>query len=68
MMKKVVDIARRLDVTVQASLERKMKCCVGLCGTCCMGEDNDVAICKMGPVFNQDKLARFPSFGSYKKR
>nr|MDO8084093.1 dihydroorotate dehydrogenase electron transfer subunit [Candidatus Sigynarchaeum springense] len=68
MMKKVVDIARRLGVPVQASLERKMKCCVGLCGTCCMGENDDVAICKMGPVFDQDKLAKFPSFGTYKKQ
>ncbi|MEX2680432.1 MAG: dihydroorotate dehydrogenase electron transfer subunit [Candidatus Sigynarchaeota archaeon] len=67
MMKKVVDIARRLGIAVQASIERKMKCCVGLCGTCCVGENNDVAICKMGPVFDQDKLARFPSFGTYKK-
>ncbi len=68
MMKKVVDIARRLSVPVQASLERKMKCCVGLCGTCCVGENNDVAICKIGPVFDQDKLATFPGFGSYKKQ
>jgi dihydroorotate dehydrogenase electron transfer subunit len=68
MMKKVVDIAKQLRVPVQASLERKMKCCVGLCGTCAIGENDDVAICKMGPVFDQDKLAAFPSFGSYKKQ
>jgi dihydroorotate dehydrogenase electron transfer subunit len=67
MMKRVVDIARALGIPVQASLERKMKCCVGLCGTCCVGANNDVAVCKMGPVFDQDKLATFPGFGTYKK-
>ncbi|MBN2151578.1 MAG: dihydroorotate dehydrogenase electron transfer subunit [Candidatus Lokiarchaeota archaeon] len=67
MMKKVFDIARGLGVPVQASLERKMKCCIGLCGTCAVGENDDVAVCKMGPVFDQEKLARFPTFGTYKK-
>ncbi|NMC03603.1 MAG: dihydroorotate dehydrogenase electron transfer subunit [Candidatus Lokiarchaeota archaeon] len=67
MMKKVVDIANKLGVPVQASIERKMKCCAGLCGTCCVGENNDVTVCKMGPVFDQDKLARIAGFGSYKK-
>jgi dihydroorotate dehydrogenase electron transfer subunit len=68
MMKKVVDIALQLGVPVQASLERNMKCCVGLCGTCCVGENNDVTVCKMGPVFNQDKLPLLHSFGTYKKQ
>jgi len=67
MMRKVFDIACDLGIPVQASLERMMKCCVGLCGTCCVGEENDVTICKMGPVFDQDTLARLSEFGSYKK-
>nr|MDO8115274.1 dihydroorotate dehydrogenase electron transfer subunit [Candidatus Sigynarchaeota archaeon] len=67
MMKTVFDIAQKLKIPVQASIERKMKCCVGLCGTCCVGEKNDTAVCKMGPVFDQDKLSKFPQFGTYKK-
>jgi dihydroorotate dehydrogenase electron transfer subunit len=67
MMRKVFDIANGLGIPVQASLERMMKCCVGLCGTCCVGEQNDITVCKMGPVFDQDTLAKLPQFGSYKK-
>ncbi|HME53208.1 MAG TPA: dihydroorotate dehydrogenase electron transfer subunit [Candidatus Lokiarchaeia archaeon] len=67
MMRKVYDIAREHEIPVQASLERMMKCCVGLCGTCCVGAENDITACKMGPVFDQDRLAKIPQFGSYKK-
>ncbi len=67
MMKKVHDICRKLNVDVQASLERKMKCCVGMCGTCCVGPGSDIPVCKQGPVFNGEKLALFPRFGTYKK-
>lgn len=67
MMRRIFDIATEHGIPVQASLERMMKCCVGLCGTCCVGVDNDVTVCKMGPVFDQDQLAKFSQFGSYKK-
>ncbi|MHA1369238.1 MAG: dihydroorotate dehydrogenase electron transfer subunit [Promethearchaeota archaeon] len=67
MMKKVLDIATKRGIPLQASLERFMKCGVGLCGTCCIGKDNDIPICKEGPIFNQVKLKRIPQFGTYKK-
>jgi dihydroorotate dehydrogenase electron transfer subunit len=67
MMKKVLEIANLKDVEVQASLERKMKCGVGLCGSCCIGEKNDVAVCEKGPIFNSEQLNSFPQFGTYKK-
>jgi len=67
MMKKVLDIAESKNIKIQASLERKMKCGVGLCGSCCIGEKNDISVCKDGPIFNSDQLKKFPQFGSYSK-
>lgn len=67
MMKKVFDIAEANGVSVQASLERKMKCGVGLCGSCCIGEENNISVCKEGPVFNSSQLKKFPQFGKYSK-
>jgi dihydroorotate dehydrogenase electron transfer subunit len=67
MMKRVLDIANTKKIEVQASLERKMKCGVGLCGSCCVGANNDVCVCKDGPIFTSEQLKKFPQFGSYKK-
>jgi len=67
MMKKVLEIAELKNIKVQASLERKMKCGVGLCGSCCIGNDNDVSICKTGPIFSSSDLKIFPQFGTYSK-
>lgn len=67
MMKKVLDIAESKGIDMQASLERKMKCGVGLCGSCCIGENNDISVCKLGPVFNKEQLKKFPQFGSFSK-
>jgi dihydroorotate dehydrogenase electron transfer subunit len=67
MMRKVFEIAQSRDIEIQASLERKMKCGVGLCGSCCIGENNDTSVCKDGPIFNKEQLNIFPQFGSYEK-
>ncbi|MHA2431112.1 MAG: dihydroorotate dehydrogenase electron transfer subunit [Promethearchaeota archaeon] len=67
MMKRVLEIADTHKIEIQASLERKMKCGVGLCGSCCIGENNDVTVCKEGPVFNSPQLREFPQFGNYVK-
>lgn len=67
MMKKVFEIAESKNIEVQASLERKMKCGVGLCGSCCVGEDNKTCVCKEGPIFNSSQLKKFPQFGAYSK-
>ena len=67
MIKKVLDLAESKNIKIQASLERKMKCGVGLCGSCCIGVDNDISVCKDGPIFNSEQLRTFPQFGSYLK-
>jgi dihydroorotate dehydrogenase electron transfer subunit len=67
MMKKILEIAEPANIEVQASLERKMKCGLGLCGSCCIGENNNVTVCKDGPVFSSEQLKKFPYFGRYSK-
>ncbi len=60
MMYKTVKAAHSKGLFVQASLERMMKCGVGICGSCCMGED---LVCKDGTVFDGDRLLANEEFG-----
>ncbi|MHA1805101.1 MAG: dihydroorotate dehydrogenase electron transfer subunit [Promethearchaeota archaeon] len=67
MMKKVLEIATEKGIELQASLERKMKCGVGTCGSCCIGPNNDACVCKEGPIFTGTFLKDYPLFGTYSK-
>lgn len=60
MMYKTVQIANSNGFFVQASLERMMKCGVGICGSCCIGED---IVCRDGTVFDGHHLLSNPEFG-----
>lgn len=60
MMAKVVDIANTKEMYVQASLERMMKCGVGICGSCCV---NDDLVCKDGTIFDGKHLLTKSEFG-----
>ena len=42
------------DETIYLSMERNMKCAIGLCGHCQFGP---VFVCKDGPVFRYDQAA-----------
>lgn len=61
MMHKVVQLASSKKIHVQASLERMMKCGMGICGSCCAGE---VLVCKDGTVFDGDYLLSNKEFGN----
>lgn len=63
MMVKVLEIAKRYNIPAQASLERYMKCAVGVCGTCVLS--NGLRVCKDGPVFDAPILEN-TSFGKWK--
>ena len=63
MMKKLFDISEGLHF--QASLERYMKCAIGICGQCCIGDG--LRVCKDGPVFDEKTLKNVFDFGIYKK-
>jgi len=53
MMVDVFKEAEKYRIPVQASLERFIKCSVGLCGSCAIGE---FRVCVDGPVFNSELL------------
>ncbi|MCW4015735.1 MAG: dihydroorotate dehydrogenase electron transfer subunit [Candidatus Bathyarchaeota archaeon] len=53
MMYKMFLLAEQYNVTLQASLERIMRCSIGLCGSCQIGE---LRVCKDGPVLTSEQL------------
>ncbi len=62
MMYKTVQLAHSRGIFVQASLERMMKCGVGICGSCCVGED---LVCRDGTVFDGQHLLSNKEFGYF---
>ncbi len=60
MMYKVVQLASAKKIYVEASIERMMKCGMGICGSCCFGE---VLACRDGTVFEGKYLLTNREFG-----
>jgi dihydroorotate dehydrogenase electron transfer subunit len=63
MMKKIMDASK--SISFQASLERYMKCGIGLCGQCCLGKG--LRVCVEGPVLDSKTLRDVEDFGVYKR-
>jgi dihydroorotate dehydrogenase electron transfer subunit len=61
MMKKVFDLAEARSIPLQASLERYMKCGIGICASCCIG---DRLVCKDGSIFHSQDISSLSEFGS----
>jgi dihydroorotate dehydrogenase electron transfer subunit len=59
MMGKVIDAAFESDVQIEASLERYMRCGIGLCGSCHIGS---YLVCKDGPVFSNETLFKITKY------
>ena len=55
-------LADRLRIDCQLSLERYMKCGIGVCGSCCV-DGSGICICREGPVLDKAELDRVPDFG-----
>jgi dihydroorotate dehydrogenase electron transfer subunit len=64
MMKKLSLITEEHQIPSQFSLERYMKCALGICGQCCV-DDVGWRICVEGPVFWADQLKLISEFGEY---
>ena len=64
MMKAVVDLARKRGIPVQASLERYMKCGIGICDSCSLDAK---LVCLDGPVFTAAQLAESEDFGHFRR-
>lgn len=64
MMRAVFDLAKSKGLPVQASLERWMKCAVGICDACLV---DGVRLCRDGPVLTQETLSRLSDFGKFER-
>ena len=65
MMFKMFLLAERYHMPFQASLERIMRCAIGLCGSCVIG---NFRVCKDGPVLTSEKLRTINvEFGKFKR-
>ena len=64
MMKGVLDICEKNKVPMQASLERYMKCGIGVCGSCMV---DGLRVCADGPVFDGKVISGLKDFGKIKR-
>ncbi len=53
MIRKLYFLAEKYSIPMQASLERIMRCAIGICGSCVMGR---YRVCRDGPVFDSSML------------
>lgn len=60
MMKKVHNISLKYKIPLQASIERYMKCGIGICSSCAV---DDKLVCTDGTVFNEKQLDLLTEFG-----
>ena len=65
MMYKMFLLAERHETPIQASMERLMRCAIGICGSCVIGK---FRVCKDGPVFFGEQLREVKEeFGRFKR-
>jgi len=53
MIRRVYSLTEEYKVPLQASLERIMRCAIGICGSCVIGK---YRVCRDGPVFTSEQL------------
>jgi dihydroorotate dehydrogenase electron transfer subunit len=54
MVRRVFELAEQRGLALEASLERLMRCGIGLCGSCVIGK---YRVCRDGPVFSAPQLS-----------
>ncbi len=63
MLVRLMNLARQSSVPLQASLERYMKCGIGICDSCALDGKH---VCRDGPVFSDEQLRSFEELGMTK--
>lgn len=66
MMKGIYDILEKSEIPADYSLERYMKCALGVCGQCCV-DSQGWRICVEGPVFENRKISQITEFAKYRR-
>ena len=64
MMYKIFGLAEKLGIPVQLSLERIIRCAIGICGSCVVGP---YRVCRDGPIFTSDRLRVIRDFGRFRR-
>jgi dihydroorotate dehydrogenase electron transfer subunit len=65
MLLKVFNLCEKHHVFMEASLERLMRCAIGICGSCIIGK---FRVCRDGPIFNTSQLRSVKDeFGVWKR-
>jgi dihydroorotate dehydrogenase electron transfer subunit len=64
MQAKVVEICGQANIPCQISLERYIKCGIGLCGQCTV-DPLGIRMCKEGPVISAELVKKIYEFGQY---
>ncbi|MCD6503602.1 MAG: dihydroorotate dehydrogenase electron transfer subunit [Thermoplasmata archaeon] len=65
MLYSIALLSEETGIRAQISVERFMKCGMGICGTCSLGE---YLVCKDGPVFDASVLLKTEEFGKIKRK
>jgi dihydroorotate dehydrogenase electron transfer subunit len=64
MLRKAYELTENHGLPLEVSLERLMRCAIGLCGTCVLGK---YRVCRDGPVFTSKQLREVETeFGNSK--
>ncbi len=59
MLRKIVELCTAIGATVECSLERYIKCGIGICGACLIeGRGVSMRVCADGPVFSGEVLSK----------
>jgi len=66
MLKATFDLCQHHGKPCQLSLERYMKCAIGVCGACAL-DGTGWLVCRDGPVFTAEQLAQVTEFGRYRR-
>jgi dihydroorotate dehydrogenase electron transfer subunit len=65
MVKNLIDsVDRKTKAKIYISLERLMKCGIGICDSCSI---NGIRVCKDGTIFSMDEVLKMSEFGLYKR-
>lgn len=65
MMREVLKVVLGIGIPAQFSLERYMKCGIGICGSCAL-DPSGLLVCRDGPVFDAAQI-KGTEFGSYRR-
>jgi len=65
MLLRVFELCEKHGVRLEVSLERLMRCAIGLCGSCVIGK---YRVCKDGPVFTKNQLRETKAEFGFSKR